>query len=276
MFPPLVADMVELGEQTGKLDSVFLRLADHYEHVLELRRNFLIGIAWPAIQLAMSVLIIGFLIWIFGWITEKNGGDAVDPLGFGLLGNQGLAIYFGGVALLTAVGCFAVMAFLQGWFGATVMQLLLMTPVVGKCLRTNALARMAWTLSLALESGADARRAMRMSLRSTQLPYYRDVQDQTDEVILRGGEFHEALRSTGRFPDDFLISLQSAEHAGAISESLDVVSRDYAERARMANKMLTAAATFAIWGGVAALIIVLIFRLFFFYLGILNDALNFQ
>lgn len=276
VFPPLVGDMVELGEQTGKLDTVFLRLADHYEHMLELRRNFLIGIAWPAIQLVMSILIIGFLIWIFGWITEKNEGDAVDPLGFGLLGNRGLAIYFGGVAVILSAVLFAVLAFVQGWIASPVMRLLLLTPVAGHCLRTNALARLAWTLSLALESGSDARRALRLSLRSTQLSYYREVEPVADEVIERGGEFHDALRRTGRFPDDFLVALQAAEHAGAVSEALDVISRDYTERARLANKMLTAAATFVIWGGVAALIIVLIFRLFFFYLGILNDALNFK
>jgi type II secretory pathway component PulF len=138
----------------------------------------------------------------------------------------------------------------------------------------NALARMAWTLSLALESGSDARRALRLSLRSSQLAYYEEMADQADAVILRGGEFHEALRSTGRFPDDFLMALESAEHAGAVAESLDVVSRDYSERAKLANKLLTTAATIAIGAAVAVFVVFLIFRLFFFYLGMLEDALK--
>jgi type II secretory pathway component PulF len=133
---------------------------------------------------------------------------------------------------------------------------------------------MAWTLSLALESGSDARRALRLSLRSTQLAYYDETANTADAVILRGGEFHEALRATGRFPDDFLMALESAEHAGAVAESLDVVSRDYSERARTANKLLTTAATLGIGAMVALFVIFLIFRLFFFYLGMLEDALK--
>ncbi|MFO0902743.1 MAG: type II secretion system F family protein [Pirellulales bacterium] len=276
VFPPLVVEMVELGEHTGKLDAVLLRLADHYEHMLELRRNFLIGIAWPGVQLGMCVLIVGFLIWIFGWLSERNAGETLDPLGLGLVGNTGLAIYFGGVLFIAACFVFVAMAFLQGWLGSTVNRVIIHLPVVGQCLRLNALARMTWTLSLALESGSDARRALRMSLRSAQLPYYTEVQPHADTVIERGGEFHEALRSTNRFPDDFVLSLASAEHAGAVTESLDVMSRDYSERARMANRILTTAATFAIWIGVAALVVFLIFRLFFFYLGMINDALNFK
>ncbi len=42
----------------------------------------------------------------------------------------------------------------------------------------------------------------------------------------------------------------------------------------MANRMLIGASTFLIWGGVAVMIIFLIFRLFMFYMGILNDALQ--
>jgi type II secretory pathway component PulF len=274
VFPSLMSDMVELGEQTGKMDTVFTRLADHYEHMVELRRNFLIGILWPAIQLVFAVLLVGFLIWIFGWITERNEGEMVDPLGFGLVGNRGLAIYFGGIGFLAANVLLAALAFRQGWLGAPVARVLLALPIIGKCLRTNALARMAWTLSLALESGSDARRALRLALRSSQMAYYEETAATADAVITRGGEFHEALRSTGRFPDDFLMALESAEHAGAVAESLDVISRDYSERARIANKLLTMAATFAIGAAVAVFVVFLIFRLFLFYLGMIEDALK--
>jgi len=274
VFPSLMSDMVELGEQTGKMDTVFTRLADHYEHLLELRRNFLIGILWPTFQFIFAVLLVGLLIGIFGWITERNDGEVVDPLGFGLVGTRGLVIYFGGIGFFVALALLFALAFRQGWLGAPIARVMLALPVIGKCLRTNALARMAWTLALALESGADARRALRLSLRSSQLAYYDETAKEADAVILRGGEFHEALRATGRFPDDFLLALESAEHAGSVSESLDYVSRDYAERARMANKLLTTAATFAIGIAVAAFVIFLIFRLFMFYLGMIENALQ--
>ena len=64
-------------------------------------------------------------------------------------------------------------------------------------LQTMALARLSWTLSLALNAGIDANRAVRMALASTQNRYYTQHIDKADAVIMRHGQFHEALRATG-------------------------------------------------------------------------------
>ena len=95
-FPPLFRELVAVGEQSGQLSEVFAQLADHYEGRLQLRRVFLGAIAWPMIELAAAVVVIGFLIWIMGVI-----GHGIDPLGFGLVGNAGLMIY---IAFLATVG----------------------------------------------------------------------------------------------------------------------------------------------------------------------------
>src|SRR5262245_62790766 len=63
-FPPMFVQMVAVGEQTGKLDEVLHRLAEHYEHLANMRRMFWTGIAWPLFELAFAVVIVGFLIFI--------------------------------------------------------------------------------------------------------------------------------------------------------------------------------------------------------------------
>ncbi len=50
-FPQLTCELIDVGEQTGNLESVLLRLSDHYQHLLRLRRTFLFGIFWPAVEL---------------------------------------------------------------------------------------------------------------------------------------------------------------------------------------------------------------------------------
>lgn len=273
-FPPMTVEMVAVGEATGRLDEVLLQMADHYEHLLELRRSFLSGILLPAIQFGMALLIVGGLIWFCGFVTDKNNGETIDLLGFGLIGTRGVIIYFGLVAGVFASVAFAALGLRNGWFGPAPLQLVMRIPIVGRCLETNSLARMSWTLAMTLDAGLEARRALRMSLRSTQMPYYTDVEQQADDVLAQGREFHEALRATGRFPDEFLDSLESAEHAGSAAESMVHVSRDYNERAKTANRMLTVAASFGTWACVAGFIIFLIFRLAMFYVGTINDALK--
>src|SRR4051812_48196575 len=56
-FPPMFVQMVAVGEQTGKLDEVMLRLAHHYGHLSSMQRTFWIGIAWPLFELIFAVCI---------------------------------------------------------------------------------------------------------------------------------------------------------------------------------------------------------------------------
>src|SRR5207237_10681993 len=72
-FPPMFIQMVAVGEQTGKLDEVLHRLGEHFEHLASMRRTFLIGIAWPLFELTFAVLVIGFLIFILGFISSITG-----------------------------------------------------------------------------------------------------------------------------------------------------------------------------------------------------------
>ena len=88
-----------MGEQSGHLGEVLKQLADHYQNQLTLRRNFLASITWPAIELFLAIAIVGFLIWIMGVINGSNP-QPIDPLGLGLIGNDGLVKYAAFVAIV--------------------------------------------------------------------------------------------------------------------------------------------------------------------------------
>jgi type II secretory pathway component PulF len=274
-FPPLTCTLVEIGERTGRLDEVLLGLAEHYEHLQDLRRTFLIGIAWPAIQFFAAICVVGLLIYVLGMIgSSTSGGEPVDILGFGLVGTEGVLIYMALViAVLGGLGVFVVAVF-RGALGPLPLRVAMRIPVIGSCLKTAALSRLAWTLSLTLDSGIDARRAAQMALQATENAYYTSRMKVVNDAIAEGREFHESLRRTGLFPQEFLDSLESAELSGTHGESLQRLATEYRDRAKGAAKALTMAATFGVWIVVAAILIALIFRLAMFYIGMLYDALE--
>lgn len=272
-FPDFFREMVELGDRTGKLDRVLLRLAEHYEHLLGLRRVFLAGIAWPAIQLVMAIGIIGLLIGALGWVSSRTG-ETVDLLGFGLVGLSGLIRYFLLLAVLAACGYGGYLLLTRGPVAEALHRLLMQIPGIGHSLKVMALARMAWTLGLALDSGADARNSLRLALTSTLNAHYTQHADAVDRAIRSGHEMHDALRETGAFPHDFLDAVQVGEESGRLSESLLKLAEQYRDQAKAATTGLTIAATLAVWGFVAMILIVLIFRLFGAYLGILDEAVR--
>jgi type IV pilus assembly protein PilC len=271
-FPPLALTLIDVGERTGRLEDVLEGIAEHYEHILDLRKTFLMGIAWPAIQLGLAILIVGGLIWILGIIPTSPGGEAPDLLGFGLSGTGGALTFFGMIAVVAAGTTVFVMALLRGALGPAPMQVAMRVPVIGNCLKMSALSRLAWTLSLALESGVDALTAIGMALRSTENAYYTSYGDEVAAAVREGREFHESLAATGVFPDDFIHALEAAEISGTHGESLQRLAWDYRDRTKTAARALTIAATVAVWISVMALLAFLILRLAMSYVGILYDA----
>jgi type II secretory pathway component PulF len=272
-FPPLFREMAEVGDRSGHLGEVFEQLAEHYENQVQLRSKFLASIAWPAFELAVAVAAVGFLIWIVGLIGEMTGAK-VDILGFGLVGNRGLAVYaaiVAAVVLLLLLFCHAASRGLF-WIGP-VRRALLLVPGLGPALQALALARLSWSMHLTMNAGMELRQSLRLSLRSTRNIRYADRIEQIDAEIAAGHSIHEAFCRAGCFPRDFLDALQVGEQSGKLVDSLALASRQYQDHARTALATLTTLAGFAVWAVVAAIIIFLIFRLFSFYLGVLNQAM---
>lgn len=272
-FPAMFREMVHVGEQTGKLAEVFRQLADHYDHQLTLRRGFLAAIAWPVLQLIASLTVIGIVILVLGFLPLGEGGKPIDTLGLGLIGVPGFIKYCLFLATVAAALYLIYVSITRGKMWTRPLQrALLATPGLGGCLQTLALARLAWSMHVTMETGMDLRHAMALSLASTQNARYMDHMDRVVSQVASGHEIYEVLAETKVFPRDFLDTLEVGERAGRLPESMAILASQYQEQARRALTTLTVLAGFAVWGLVALLVIAMIFRAFAFYLNVINEA----
>lgn len=273
-FPTLFREMLEVGEETGNLAEIFLHLADHYDHQILMRRVFLASIAWPMIQLVAAVMIIGFFIWILGVLTPA-GSTPFDVLGLGVTGTKGAILWFFLVGCVTVAIFLLYLAMQRGLFWTGPLQkLLLNIPVLGGALQTLALSRLAWSLHLTLETSLDMRKSLRLSLRSTRNARYTDHCEQIVADVVAGQEICEVLARTGAYPQDFLDSLEVGERSGRLPETMKILSKQYEDKARRALAVLTTVAGFLVWALVAAIIIVLIFRVAMMYVNTIYDAMK--
>jgi type IV pilus assembly protein PilC len=275
VFPQLFREMAHVGEQTGTLGQVFQRLESHYRRQVQAERIFMGAIAWPVIELIMAIFVIGLLIWILGAIAQRNGGQATDILGFGLVGTRGLIIY---VNFIIAVGlCITavVIAIRRGMLWTRPLQRAIMAlPGIGQALQKIALARLSWALHLGLNVDMDLRQVVPMVLRATGNDYYVRHTPQVVAKVSAGAPLHIALGSTGAFPATFLDALAVAEESGQIVESMDRLSKRYEEEAEIAVKAIAVILGVAVALLVMGIIVLMIFRLAGFYIGTLNDALE--
>jgi type II secretory pathway component PulF len=275
VFPPLFREMAQVGETTGTLGKVFRRLESHYRRQVQAQRIFLSAIAWPMIELALAIFVIGVLIWVLGAIAARSGGQPVDVLGFGLTGARGLMIY---INFVIAVGlCIAglVVAMRRGLLWTRPIQRALMhIPGVGRSLEKIALARLAWALHLTMNVEMDLRRMIPLVLRATGSDYYIRHTNQIVADVAAGYPIYMAFAHSRAFPSEFIDALTVAEESGRVVESMERLSQRYEEEAESAVKALAVVFGTLVGLFVMGLIALMIFRLAGFYFGTINRALE--
>jgi type IV pilus assembly protein PilC len=269
-LPALFVTMTAVGEQSGHLPEAFQELERYYELQWTLRRRFLADIAWPVFQFVMAVGVIALMLLVLGLIAPA-GSTPLDPIGLGT-GVRGAATW-----LLLVFGILA-----TGWGGyrflarslrhkAAVDRFLLRVPVIGTCLEAIALSRFCLGLRLTLGAGLPVKSAVKRSLDATGNAAYPARYDDAAAALRRGDDLTTILRACAIFPRDFLDIVENAEEGGRTPEVMEKQAEFYQEESTLRLKVLTRMAGFGVWLAVAILLIVMIFRLFFSYIGILDS-----
>lgn len=272
-FPPLFRQMVEVGDVSGQLDRTYKRLAEHYDRTLAAKRAFMNKLAWPAFQLGIALFVVGILIWIMGIMPGNKNGQGFDMLGLGLMGTPGLIKYVNFLVIVSIVVLLLVEAIRRGavWI-QPLQRAVVMLPVVGQAFQTLALSRLTWAFQLVLGTSMDLRKALPLVLDATGNHYYSRFGPEVAMRVEQGQDIHSSLASTGVFPSDLLDNIAVGEESGRLAELMQRLSKEYQERASTAISILAQTAGYLIWLFVAGLIVMLIFRLFSMYVGVLNDA----
>lgn len=275
VFPQLFREMVRVGEKSGTLGKVFLRLEAHYRRQVKAERIFLTNIAWPMFEFVFAIVVIGGLIWVLGIVAQRNNGQPIDVLGFGLVGNRGLLIYSMLVTLAGFCVGLLIYALRRGMLWTRPLQAaLIQLPAVGNALERVAMARLCWALHLMLNVDVGLRQIVPLALRATANDYYIRHTDEILNQVVQGESLHFAFARTKAFPSDFIDSLAAAEESGRIVESMERLSNRYEEEAEAAVRTLAVILGFVVGAFVMAFIVFLIFRLANFYIGTINEAVH--
>jgi type IV pilus assembly protein PilC len=239
-----------------------------------LRNRFIALTAWPLFQFLAAVFVMAGLIFILGLIPQETGQYALhfDPVGFGLSGSEGALLFLGaifGFLLLLGVLYFATTRLLRG--KGFVDAFLLRVPLVGRCLRALALTRFCLALRLTLETGMPITRALRLSFHATDNAAFIAQVDKANASVKRGDDLTVALTATGLYPEEFRHILSTAEESGRLTEVLRQEAEHYHEEAGRRMTVVTVMLSVMVWLTVAAFIIILIFRFFLAYIGLIDQ-----
>jgi type IV pilus assembly protein PilC len=269
-FPPLFSDLAAAGEEAGSLEVTLAELEDFYDQQLRLRRQFWTAAAWPLFQFVAAVVVVTILLLVLGLISGSDAAGPVDPLGMGLVGVTGAAVFLGAVAVVVGLVVLAVWAVPRMRGGTAVERALLAVPAIGPALRALALTRFALVLRLTWEAGMSVPRCVRRAFQSAGNAAFADGADAAAKAVRRGEPLTDALRPSGLFPDDFLEVVALGEETGQVPEVLARHGVALREEAGRRVTALAVAASVLLWLTVVVFLIVLIFRVAAVYIGTIN------
>jgi MSHA biogenesis protein MshG len=245
VFSMFYINMVRVGETTGRLEEVFLRLFDHLEFERDMRARVKSALRYPmfvVIAMTAAIAVINlFVIPAFAKVYE--GFHAELPLMTKILINtSNFTINYWPLVLVLIVG--AAIAFKMyittphgkfKWDKAK-----LRFPIVGDIMLKAILARFARSFSLASKSGVPIVQGLNVVAQTVDNAYIESRIEQMRDGVERGESILRTSVTTGVFTPVVLQMIAVGEETGALDDLMDEIAQMYEREVDYELKTLSA------------------------------------
>ncbi len=244
VFDGFYVAMVKVGETSGRLEEIFLRLAEHMEFELFMQQQVKSATRYPSFVImamvgALAVINV-MVIPAFSGVFKSLGAELPLPTQI-LVATSNFTIAHGWSLLGALVAAFF------GWRywkktpeGKLVWdRFVLRMPVVGNIVSKAALARFTRAFALSLRSGVPLERALIGVAQTADNAYLTQQIDAMREHVMRGETLAHAAAGTGVFTPMVLQMIAIGEETGMVDELLDEVGELYSEDVQYALKTLS-------------------------------------
>jgi len=243
IFDTFYVALVRVGEMTGRIDEVFLRLFHHLEFEMFMGQQVKSALRYPMFVMSAMVAAIGVInvmvIPAFADVFKSLGAEL--PLATRiLLGMSSFTIHYGWLlAILAVAGAFL----LRRWVATpegklTWDRLKLKLPLAGKIVRKAMLARMARSLSLSLKSGVPVEQALSVVAQTVENSFMSRKVEQMRSSVERGESILRAAVGSGVFTPVVLQMIAVGEETGALDELLEEIAQLYTNEVQYELKTL--------------------------------------
>lgn len=232
VFDDLYLNIIQVGENSGRLDLAFKQMAQYLELEKDTRRRVSSAVRYPmfviiALSIAMVVLNI-YVIPVFADMFAKFNSELPLPTKI-LIGTSNLFVHYwpwmlaGLIAAITGIRYYLnTEEGLLRWDRAR-----LRIPLVGSILERAILARFGRTFSLMLKSGVPLIQALELCSQALGNSYLAKKVRGMREGIQRGESLLRTATATKMFTPLVLQMIQVGEETGRVDEMLEEVALFY-------------------------------------------------
>ena len=271
LFPNMVIQLVRVGEQSGTLDVVMKRAADHLEQSRRVRTALLTSLMYPAFVLVAAIGVTAFML--FGLIPKLQKfllgrGRRLPAMSQMLLDMSAWLNANGTFVLLCLLAVIVVSIILYRWprGRSRIDRGLLRTPLIGGLLRLAGTATVARGLSILLDSGITLLTALQ-TIRG--LIANRAMQARVEtarEAVIEGGTLADPFVSGGEFTPMLGRMMAVGEATGTLGPVMAEVADFHENQLAAAIRRFSALiepVTIAVVGGIVGFVYIAFFLAMF-------------
>lgn len=245
VFSPFYISMVRVGEATGLLEEIFLRLFEHLEFERFMREQVKAALRYPmfvVIAMAVALVVINlFVIPAFAKVFSGFGAEL--PLMTKILLATSKFFVDWWPHMLAALGG-GIFAF-RAWVGTVEGRyrwesIALRFPIAGKIVHKAALARFARSFALGTRSGVPVMQALSNSAQTVDNSYIAKRIDAMRENVERGESVLRASIAVKIFTPVVIQMVAVGEESGSLDEMMDEIGEMYQREVEYELKTLGA------------------------------------
>ena len=245
VFDNLFCNMIEAGETGGILDTILGRLATFMEKSMALQKKIKGAMTYPAICLAISILILVvilvFVIPVFEDMFASFGSALPLPTQIVVSMSNIFKSNFIWIAMSVFLVIYTFKKIYNSKKGRVKIDyLLLKAPIVGTLVRKVAVAKFTRTLSTMLQSGVPILDALQVVAKTAGNKIIEAAVFRVSDSIAEGRPIAEPLEESGVFPNMVVQMINVGESVGALDTMLAKIADFYDEEVDQAVENLTA------------------------------------
>jgi type IV pilus assembly protein PilC len=232
IFSQFYVSMVKAGEESGKLDEIFIYLADYLERSYDLSSKALRALIYPAFVMAafIGVIILMMVVVIpkLGEIIKESGTPAPVYTQVVLTISDFLRAYGPFFLIICAVGAFVGWRYVRtqaGKIGVSRMQL--SVPYLGDFYSKFYISRISDNLETLLTGGVSMVRSLEISADVVGNEIYKSIMLDTLKSVRSGVTLSESLGRYQEIPRLMCQMVKIGEESGKLDFILKTVSRFY-------------------------------------------------
>jgi MSHA biogenesis protein MshG len=231
-FTPFYLAMVRVGEMTGRLEEVFLRLFDHLEFDRDMRERVKTALRYPTfVMIAMAAAMVVVNVFVIPQFEKVfTSFHAELPLMTRILiGSSRFTVTWWPAFLAGGFG--AVFAF-RSWTRSTAGRLAwdrakLRLPIAGKIVHKATMARFARSFALSIRSGVPIVQALTVVSQTADNAYLAMRIEQMRDGVERGESILRTATNAQVFTPIVLQMIAVGEESGSLDDLMDEIAMMY-------------------------------------------------